>query len=99
MPCFLVGISHATLLAQALQVPLVEVSHQQVVPAQVPVGILQLVRRQADERRLRWGRFLLGRFLDHRIPVLQGALPGPVFHGEYAGGQQGQEKVSRAEQG
>lgn len=29
MPCFLVGLSHARLLADALQVPLVEVSHQQ----------------------------------------------------------------------
>ena len=29
MPCFMVGYSHATLLAEALNVPLVEVSHQQ----------------------------------------------------------------------
>ena len=29
MPCFMVGYSHATLLADALNVPLVEVSHQQ----------------------------------------------------------------------
>ncbi|MBE6920088.1 MAG: DNA-binding protein [Ruminococcaceae bacterium] len=29
MPCFMVGFSHATLLADALNVPLVEVSHQQ----------------------------------------------------------------------
>ena len=29
MPCFLVGYSHAQLLAQALDVPLIEVSHQQ----------------------------------------------------------------------
>ena len=29
MPCFMVGFSHAKLLAEALQVPLVEVSHQQ----------------------------------------------------------------------
>ena len=29
MPCFLVGLSHATLLSEALHVPLVEVSHQQ----------------------------------------------------------------------
>lgn len=29
MPCFLVGLSHARLLAEALRVPLVEVSHQQ----------------------------------------------------------------------
>ena len=29
MPCFMVGYSHATLLAYALNVPLVEVSHQQ----------------------------------------------------------------------
>lgn len=29
MPCFLVGVSHAKLLADALHVPLVEVSHQQ----------------------------------------------------------------------
>jgi len=29
MPCFLVGISHARLLSEALHVPLVEVSHQQ----------------------------------------------------------------------
>ena len=29
MPCFLVGLSHAKLLSNALQVPLVEVSHQQ----------------------------------------------------------------------
>ena len=29
MPCFLVGLSHATLLSDVLHVPLVEVSHQQ----------------------------------------------------------------------
>jgi N6-L-threonylcarbamoyladenine synthase len=29
MPCFMVGYSHATMLSQALNVPLVEVSHQQ----------------------------------------------------------------------
>ena len=29
MPCFTVGISHANLLAEALHVPLIEVSHQQ----------------------------------------------------------------------
>ncbi|MBE6941838.1 MAG: DNA-binding protein [Ruminococcaceae bacterium] len=29
MPCFMVGYSHAKLLSEALQVPLVEVSHQQ----------------------------------------------------------------------
>ncbi len=29
MPCFLVGVSHAALLSQALGVPLIEVSHQQ----------------------------------------------------------------------
>lgn len=29
MPCFLVGYSHARLLAEALKVPLIEVSHQQ----------------------------------------------------------------------
>ena len=29
MPCFLVGISHAKLLAEALRVPLIECSHQQ----------------------------------------------------------------------
>ena len=29
MPCFMVGYSHAKLLAEALQVPLIEVSHQQ----------------------------------------------------------------------
>lgn len=29
MPCFMVGVSHAKLLADALHVPLVEVSHQQ----------------------------------------------------------------------
>ena len=29
MPCFMVGYSHAKLLSDALQVPLVEVSHQQ----------------------------------------------------------------------
>ena len=29
MPCFMVGYSHAKLLADALQVPLIEVSHQQ----------------------------------------------------------------------
>ena len=29
MPCFLVGLSHATLLSNVLHVPLVEVSHQQ----------------------------------------------------------------------
>ena len=29
MPCFMVGYSHATLLANALNVPLIECSHQQ----------------------------------------------------------------------
>ncbi|MDD6200478.1 MAG: DNA-binding protein [Firmicutes bacterium] len=29
MPCFLVGVSHARLLSEALHVPLIEVSHQQ----------------------------------------------------------------------
>ena len=29
MPCFMVGLSHATLLANALNVPIIEVSHQQ----------------------------------------------------------------------
>ena len=29
MPCFMVGLSHATLLANALHVPIIEVSHQQ----------------------------------------------------------------------
>ena len=29
MPCFMVGLSHATLLANVLHVPLIDVSHQQ----------------------------------------------------------------------
>ena len=52
MPCFLVGISHASLLAQALGVPLVEVSHQQghVAAALWSAGHLELM----EEPHLAW---------------------------------------------
>lgn len=47
MPCFLVGISHARMLAQAFGVPLVEVSHQQghVAAALWGAGHLELMDR------------------------------------------------------
>ena len=52
MPCFLVGISHATLLAQALQVPLVEVSHQQ---GHVAAALWSADRlEQMEEPHLAW---------------------------------------------
>lgn len=52
MPCFLVGFSHATLLSNALQVPLVEVSHQQghVAASLWSAGHLELM----DEPHLAW---------------------------------------------
>ena len=52
MPCFLVGLSHATLLSNALQVPLVEVSHQQghVAASLWSAGHLELM----DEPHLAW---------------------------------------------
>ena len=52
MPCFLVGLSHATFLANALQVPLVEVSHQQghVAASLWSAGHLELM----DEPHLAW---------------------------------------------
>ena len=52
MPCFLVGISHAKLLSQALGVPLVEVSHQQghVAAALWSAGALELM----DTPHLAW---------------------------------------------
>ena len=52
MPCFMVGYSHAELLAQALQVPLVEVSHQQghVAASLWSAGHLELM----DEPHLAW---------------------------------------------
>ena len=52
MPCFLVGLSHATLLANALHVPLVEVSHQQghVAASLWSAGHLELM----DEPHLAW---------------------------------------------
>ena len=47
MPCFLVGYSHAKLLSDALQVPLVEVSHQQghVAAALWSAGRLELMEQ------------------------------------------------------
>ena len=52
MPCFLVGLSHAKLLSNALQVPLVEVSHQQghVAASLWSAGHLELM----DEPHLAW---------------------------------------------
>ena len=52
MPCFLVGLSHATLLSDALHVPLVEVSHQQghVAASLWSAGHLELM----DEPHLAW---------------------------------------------
>ena len=52
MPCFLVGLSHATLLSNALHVPLVEVSHQQghVAASLWSAGHLELM----DEPHLAW---------------------------------------------
>ena len=52
MPCFLVGLSHATLLSEALHVPLVEVSHQQghVAASLWSAGHLELM----DEPHLAW---------------------------------------------
>ena len=48
MPCFLVGVSHAAMLSQTLQVPLVEVSHQQghVAAALWSAGRLELMDTQ-----------------------------------------------------
>ena len=52
MPCFMVGYSHAALLASALHVPLVEVSHQQghVAASLWSAGHLDLM----DEAHLAW---------------------------------------------
>ena len=52
MPCFLVGYSHAKLLSDSLQVPLVEVSHQQghVAASLWSAGRLELM----DEPHLAW---------------------------------------------
>ncbi len=52
MPCFMVGYSHAVMLAQAFQVPLVEVSHQQghVAASLWSAGQLRLM----DEPHLAW---------------------------------------------
>ena len=52
MPCFLVGLSYATLLSDALHVPLVEVSHQQghVAASLWSAGHLELM----DEPHLAW---------------------------------------------
>ena len=52
MPCFLVGYSHAVMLSQAFDVPLVEVSHQQghVAAALWSAGHLELM----DEPHLAW---------------------------------------------
>lgn len=52
MPCFTVGISHARLLASALHVPLVEVSHQQghVAAALWSAGRMELM----DQPHLAW---------------------------------------------
>ena len=52
MPCFLVGLSHATLLSNALHVPLVEVSHQQghVAASLWSAGHLELM----EEPHLAW---------------------------------------------
>ena len=52
MPCFMVGYSHGKLLADALQVPLVEVSHQQghVAASLWSAGRMDLM----DEPHLAW---------------------------------------------
>ncbi|MBQ7346267.1 MAG: DNA-binding protein [Oscillospiraceae bacterium] len=52
MPCFLVGVTHAKLLADALNVPLVEVSHQQghVAAAAWSAGRIDLL----DQPHLGW---------------------------------------------
>ena len=52
MPCFLVGLSHARLLSQALHVPLVQVSHQQghVAAALWSAGHMELM----EEPHLAW---------------------------------------------
>lgn len=52
MPCFMVGFSHARLLADSLHVPLVEVSHQQghVAASLWSAGCLELM----DEPHLAW---------------------------------------------
>ena len=52
MPCFLVGYSHAVMLAQCLNVPLFEVSHQQghVAAALWSAGCLELM----DQPHLAW---------------------------------------------
>lgn len=52
MPCFMVGISHAKLLASALRVPMVEVSHQQghVAAALWSAGRIDLM----DQPHLAW---------------------------------------------
>ncbi len=52
MPCFMVGYSHAKLLAEALHVPLVEVSHQQghIAASAWSAGVLELL----DKPHLAW---------------------------------------------
>ncbi len=52
MPCFMVGLSHATLLAEALKVPLITCSHQQghVAASLWSAGRLELM----DEPHLAW---------------------------------------------
>lgn len=52
MPCFMVGYSHASMLSQALKVPLIEVSHQQghVAAALWSAGRLDLM----DKPHLAW---------------------------------------------
>ena len=52
MPCFMVGFSHAKMLADVLQVPLVEVSHQQghIAASAWSAGEMQLL----DEPHLAW---------------------------------------------
>ena len=52
MPCFMVGFSHAKMLAELLRVPLVEVSHQQghVAASLWSAGVLELM----DQPHLAW---------------------------------------------
>ncbi len=52
MPCFMVGCSHAKMLAEALRVPMIEVSHQQghVAASLWSAGHLELM----DEPHLAW---------------------------------------------
>ena len=54
MPCFMVGYSHGKLLADALGVPLIEVSHQQghVAASLWSAGAMELARRSRGTPRL-----------------------------------------------